>query len=233
MVIQSGSESGSEWRQWDLHIHTPASFEWRGAKFDRKNPGSPANTALVDEMINALNEAEPAVFALMDYWTFDGWFALKRRLRESGAPELTKTVFPGIELRLAPPMKGRLNAQVLPSNELDDQILKDFVSHLKLAENGRPLSDAALIDYARQAPSALLKHHGSKPEQVAIDDEQAYIASAKIIELICESYREAIAKVPNDQAMPVRLKLRYKAFSYAEKDVAQPSVLLRRWRRWL
>jgi len=23
---------GSEWRQWDLHIHTPASFHWQGER---------------------------------------------------------------------------------------------------------------------------------------------------------------------------------------------------------
>lgn len=67
MAIQSGSERGAEWRMWDLHIHTPASFEWRGAKFDRKHPDSAANKALVDEMIKALNSAKPDVFALMDY----------------------------------------------------------------------------------------------------------------------------------------------------------------------
>jgi len=99
-------ERGSEWRQWDLHIHTPASFHWNGQKFDA-DPNSKANTDLVDEMIAALNAAEPAVFALMDYWTFDGWFALKKRLSESGAPKLTKTVFPGIELRLAAPTTCR------------------------------------------------------------------------------------------------------------------------------
>ena len=201
MAVQRGSERGSEWRQWDLHIHTPASFEWRGAKFDRNNPAAPANTVLVDEMIHALNEAEPDVFALMDYWTFDGWFALKRRLGEPGAPTLTKTVFPGIELRLAAPMRGRLNAHVLFSNELDDQVLRDFLSHLRLADNDRPLSDRALIEFAREVPEALLRHHGLKPEQVAVDEEQAYVAGAKIAQLTCDSYKEAIAKVPDEQAI--------------------------------
>tara|TARA_Y100000031_G_scaffold105164_1_gene115695 strand:+ start:287 stop:610 length:324 start_codon:yes stop_codon:yes gene_type:complete len=78
---------GSEWRQWDLHIHTPASFHWNGAKFIG-DPLSPDNYQLVDEMIAALNAAQPAVFALMDYWTFDGWFALKNRLSQEGAPKL-------------------------------------------------------------------------------------------------------------------------------------------------
>ena len=44
-------ERGAEWRQWDLHIHTPASFHWLGQRFDSENPNSKANTDLVDEMI--------------------------------------------------------------------------------------------------------------------------------------------------------------------------------------
>ena len=33
MSLSNAFERGSEWRQWDLHIHTPASFHWKGAKF--------------------------------------------------------------------------------------------------------------------------------------------------------------------------------------------------------
>lgn len=39
-------------------------------------------------MIEAMNNAEPAVFAIMDYWTFDGWLALRRRLKDEDAPAL-------------------------------------------------------------------------------------------------------------------------------------------------
>ena len=95
---------GSEWREWDLHIHSPESFHWDGKKF---NSDQDQNRELVDEMIGALNIAAPAAYALMDYWTFDGWFKLKTRRTEAGAPILLKTVFPGIELRLAAPMTGR------------------------------------------------------------------------------------------------------------------------------
>lgn len=86
---------GSEWRKWDLHIHTPASFHWNGQKFDG-DPRSPKNSALVDEMINAINAADPAVFAIMDYWTFDGWFALKNRLAQPDAPKLEKKFSQGL-----------------------------------------------------------------------------------------------------------------------------------------
>lgn len=53
----------SEWRQWDLHIHTPASFHWLGERFGA-DPSSVASKALVDQMVQAMNVAEPAVFAL-------------------------------------------------------------------------------------------------------------------------------------------------------------------------
>ncbi|WP_423212125.1 hypothetical protein [Paracoccus yeei] len=68
-----------------MHIHSPASFHWNG-----ENLGSDEarNRQLLDAMIAALNAANPAVYAIMDYWTFDGWFALRNRLREHGAPSL-------------------------------------------------------------------------------------------------------------------------------------------------
>lgn len=201
MTGQPRHERGSEWRQWDLHIHTPASFHWHGQKFDA-DPASPANRALVDQMIQALNAAKPAVFALMDYWTFDGWFALRRRLKEADAPKLTKTVFPGIELRLMAPMPGRLNAHVLFSDELEDQLLRDFLSHLKLALSDRPLSNAALIELARQhvGPAKLLRH-GFKKDEVDANDAEALLAGSVIAELTHESYKDAISRMPEGQAI--------------------------------
>ncbi|MGJ0431171.1 TrlF family AAA-like ATPase [Methylobacter sp.] len=194
---------GAEWRKWDLHIHTPASFHWTGQRFD-SNPHSPDNTPLVDEMISAMNAAEPAVFAIMDYWTFDGWFALKHRLSQPDAPKLKKTVFPGIELRLMAPMKGRLNAHVLFSDEIDDQELIDFKSNLKLefpGQDGRNLSNAALIEYARFVSADKLNHHGLNRAMVMEDDNYALKAGSLMAELNCDSYKQAIIKVKNNQAI--------------------------------
>jgi ABC-type lipoprotein export system ATPase subunit len=191
---------GSEWRQWDLHVHTPASFHWNGQKF-QGDPSSPENYHLVDEMIVALNAAKPEVFALMDYWTFDGWFALKNRLTKEGAPELEKTVFPGIELRLVAPMDGRLNAHVLFSNEVDDQVLRDFQSGLRIALTERPLSDHALKSYAREVGEDLLQSKGFKKSDVEGDEKVALLAGSTIAEITCESYKTALKGVPNDMAI--------------------------------
>jgi ABC-type lipoprotein export system ATPase subunit len=197
---QENFERGSEWRQWDLHVHTPASFHWRGKRFNA-DLNSDENRALVDEMIAALNAAEPTVFALMDYWTFDGWFALRRRLKEPGAPELTKTVFPGIELRLVAPMPGRLNAHVLFSDAVADQVLHDFKAALLVEVVGRPLSDASLELLGRAASDDKLKIHGFKKVEVDADDEKALLAGSKIAEINCDSYRSAIEKVPHGHAI--------------------------------
>lgn len=191
---------GSEWRKWDLHIHTPASFHWEGRKFS-SDPNSAENTQLVDEMIHALNAAEPAVFAIMDYWTFDGWFALKRRLTQAGAPKLEKTVFPGIELRLVAPMDGRLNAHVLFSNNIDDQVLHDFRTALNVALIDRPLSDYSLRCLARHVGEDLLREKGFKKFDVESSDDTALLAGSTVAEITCESYKKAIHSVPEGLAL--------------------------------
>lgn len=191
---------GAQWNQWDLHVHTPASFHWSGQKFDGEAL-SENNRKLVDDMIDAMNKAVPAVFAIMDYWTFDGWFALQKRLKEHGAPVLNKKVFPGIELRLSAPMKGRLNAHVLFSDEIEDQSLLDFKSTMRIELINRPLSNPALIELARHVGEDKLKIHGFTKTEIDTSAEKALMAGAMIAEINPDSYREAISKVPNGYAI--------------------------------
>jgi ABC-type lipoprotein export system ATPase subunit/uncharacterized protein YfkK (UPF0435 family)/predicted metal-dependent phosphoesterase TrpH len=191
---------GSLWNQWDLHVHTPASFHWLGQKFGI-DPASDQTQKLIDEMIRVMNSAAPAVFAIMDYWTFDGWHLLQKRLKEKGVPELKKTVFPGIELRLAAPMKGRLNAHVLFSNEIQEQSLLDFKSALRVEVINRPLSNPALMELARAVGDDKLKVHGFNSVEVATSDEKALLAGSVIAEINPDSYRDAISNVPHGHAI--------------------------------
>ncbi|MDU4438902.1 MAG: ABC transporter [Neisseria sp.] len=189
---------GSIWSQWDLHIHTPASFHWNGEKF---NGEKEHDNKLIDEMIHALNNAEPEVFAIMDYWTFDGWFKLQNRLKEPDSPKLEKTVFPGIELRLVAPMDARLNAHVIFSDKIEKQYLDDFKSNLQIAFINRPLSDSALRELARKTNDDKLTKHGFKKHNINSQDDEALRAGSTIAEITKESYVEAITRVPNDQAI--------------------------------
>ncbi|MBB4291500.1 ABC-type lipoprotein export system ATPase subunit/cell division protein FtsB [Rhizobium leguminosarum] len=187
---------GSEWRQWDLHVHSPYSFHWAGQKIEQGN-----EDVVIDRMVDAMNKATPSVYGLMDYWTFDGWLALKRRQGKAEATALEKVVFPGIELRLVAPFDGRLNAHVIFSDKIQDQLLADFKSRLKLALGNQPLSDSALRDYARSADADKLKLHGRSPDQVKNDDAYALLVGCEIAEITAESYRDAIAAVPEGLAL--------------------------------
>ena len=191
---------GSVWRQWDLHVHTPASFHWTGKRFEG-DISSPENRALIDEMIEAMNAAEPAAFAIMDYWTFDGWFALKRRLAEPGAPVLKKTVFPGIELRLSAPTAKRLNSHVIFAETIPDHHLREFLSDLKLERTDRSVSKESLIDLARGTAEDMLIRKGHKRASVDADDQDALMAGYKLAEVKADSYKAAIKKVPDEQAI--------------------------------
>ena len=137
----------------------------------------------------------------MDYWTFDGWFKLQNRLKEPDSPKLEKTVFPGIELRLAAPMKGRLNAHVIFSDEIEKQSLLDFRSALKIELVDRPLSESALIELAQKHTGEdKLKVHGFDKQKVSCD-KTALLAGSIIAEINADSYKEAISKVPNEYAI--------------------------------
>lgn len=191
---------GALWNQWDLHVHTPASFHWPGQKFEG-DLSSDQNKKLVDEMIEAMNTAEPAVFAIMDYWTFDGWFALKQRLADTDAPKLTKKVFPGIELRLSAPTDKRLNAHVIFSDEISEQHLKDFLSNLKIERTDRAISKDALVDLARAAAPDILEKKGHKKDVVDKDYADALLAGYKLAEIKTDSYKHAISSVPDGLAI--------------------------------
>ena len=192
---------GAEWRLWDLHLHTPASFEWKGGKrFALMTIIEKAEA--VDEMINLMNQAQPAVFALMDYWTFDGWLALKARLAEPGAPKLTKKVFPGIELRLVSPTKYRLNAHVVFSDDVSDQDLYNFKATLQVALINQPLSDECLVRLVREKiGDNLLKKIGVKPADIESDNAAALIAGSKVAEIVPGTYQSAINGVPKGKAI--------------------------------
>ena len=74
---------GSIWRQWDLHLHTPSSFDYRN--------GSVSDEDIIEKLI----AEEIGGVVVTDHHVIDA--ARIRHLRELAADRLV--VFPGIELR--------------------------------------------------------------------------------------------------------------------------------------
>ena len=190
---------GSEWREWDLHIHTPASFKWDdGKQFSLMTEQE--KTFAVDNLINSLNKAKPAVFAIMDYWTFDGWINLKKRLKETTSQKLKKTIFPGMELRLVSPTTYRLNAHVIFSDDVSIQDLANFKSKLTVALIDQPLSNECLIRLVREKIGEdKIKLTGSTLEKVNKDDHHALLIGSQIAEITLDSYSKAIKSVHKDK----------------------------------
>ena len=62
-MVRSANFKGSQWRKWDLHLHTPASYTWDGPKDDDA----------FKQVIKKINDSDVAVFAITDYWTFEGF----------------------------------------------------------------------------------------------------------------------------------------------------------------
>ena len=103
---------GSEWRKWDLHVHTASSY-------DSKYKGEDSDEILVQ----AQKRNEIAAVAITDHFLID-----KERIDNLRkiAPKIT--IFPGVELRTD---KGATNIHVILifSEKMDlQELIEDFNS---------------------------------------------------------------------------------------------------------
>lgn len=184
---------GSEWRLWDLHIHTPASYSYKGGCFSGMS--AEEKSVAITKIIANINESDVAVYAINDYWTFDGYFEL-RKAHKAGEI-IHKTVFPAIELRIESATRHRLNIHVIFSDKLTDQQLNDFKGQLRLRLIERPLSDEALIEYAGRLDLVKAKKHGAKDGY--LDDPVALARlGAETAEITKASFEAALKTIPED-----------------------------------
>ncbi len=187
---------GSEWRLWDLHIHTPASYNFEGQRFATMTPEEKATA--ISQIIANINSSDVAAYAINDYWTFDGYLAL-RRAHEAGET-IDKTIFPAIELRIESACEARLNIHVLFSDKLSDQQLQDFKGQLKLRLTDRPLSDEAIRDFAGTLDAAKAKSHGASQGYKSSPTELALLG-AKTAEVTKASFEAALKTIPEDHRL--------------------------------
>lgn len=82
---------GSEWRIWDLHLHSP------GTKLNDQFR-SPSGADIWDEYCARLERSEVHAFGITDYFSADGYIATVREFRRR-YPESGKIFLPNIEMR--------------------------------------------------------------------------------------------------------------------------------------
>lgn len=193
---------GAAWGKWDLHIHTPASYEWRGGRRLRDISSADERTALLREVVEGINASDCVAVALMDYWTFDGVIALRNYLGQSDAVACKAAIFPGMELRMVSPGDFRLNMHVLLNPTLSTEKLQAFKAQIKLSITGKPLTDEYLIEFAREhIPEQRLNSLGTTKATVLANATAALEAASKTVEVTPESVISALKLFGKSEAI--------------------------------
>ncbi|MFT6031455.1 MAG: hypothetical protein ACI8O8_003207, partial [Oleiphilaceae bacterium] len=190
----SNYPKGSEWRKWDLHIHSPESFHWNdGCRFPDMTPEE--KTEKIKNILIKINESDVAVFSIVDYWTFEGYIAIRDHIAGNpGALADEKLILPGIELRVEAPVNYRLNMQLIFDDALTDQCLRDFRQKLEIRLTGRSISDEALIQFARSLTVDKAKIHGK--QDYLENDSSALLLGSMTAEISKDSLEKAISSLP-------------------------------------
>ncbi|HVT15663.1 MAG TPA: hypothetical protein VHQ90_05690 [Thermoanaerobaculia bacterium] len=127
---------GSEWRRWDLHIHTPGTA--LNDQFDDSD-GS------WDEYLTEIEAADPqiAVIGVTDYLTLRGYKKLLA-YRNQGRLQNIKLVIPNIEYRITPITKDgkSINMHLLISPDDPDHVarIEEGLTHLTIPRAGERVS---------------------------------------------------------------------------------------------
>ncbi|WP_172435966.1 TrlF family AAA-like ATPase [Sediminicola luteus] len=87
------SQRGSEWRRWDLHIHTPKTKLANAFKDEDEE-------AIWNKYIDALETSPVQAFGITDYYSFDNYTILIEKYFNR-YPKSKKIFFPNIELRFS------------------------------------------------------------------------------------------------------------------------------------
>ena len=127
---------GSEWRKWDLHIHSPMSG--LANEFPKKDDGLPDWDKYV-EKLEALTDI-PAI-GITDYFLIEGYKKI-REFKDAGRLKNISLVLPNIEFRLDNFVGDRrINFHVIFSDKVKFQDIEDhFLADIEIAIEGSPWS---------------------------------------------------------------------------------------------
>ena len=168
-------EKGSEWRRWDLHLHTPETKKndnYSGRNVEEK----------WDKFYDAINEyigdgtderRSVSVIGITDYFSIDNY---KKVVRDNRLPDSIKGIFPNVEMRITPTgTNSPVNIHFIFNPEIVDELENRFFSRLKFQGGDREYS-------------------GSKTELISLGkalgaetDEEAYL---KGIDSFVLSYKD-------------------------------------------
>jgi hypothetical protein len=127
---------GSEWRRWELHLHTP--FTKKEDRYLGKTSEEKWDNfyQTIDEYVGDGSDPTKAIcaIAITDYLSIDNYELVEKEKR---LPECVKLVIPNVELRIQPiSSKAPINLHCFFSPSIVNQLQDRFFSRLKFEWNG-------------------------------------------------------------------------------------------------
>lgn len=156
MNLNGKSNRGSQWRRWDLHVHTASSYDYSYKADD-------SNKLLVAELV----KQEVAAVAITDHFVID-----KNRIENLRVLAPNIVFFPGVELRTD---KGNTNIHVIlifDNNANVDELIEDFNvfkrSKAKNPERNEKIywDYTEIVEFAKSHDALISIHAGSKTNGV-------------------------------------------------------------------
>lgn len=126
--MNSEFPKGSEWRKWDLHVHSPRSI--LNNQFPKFSNGKPD----WEPFLQKLESLDMAVIGITDYFTIEGYKELKKYKEQGRLPDIY-TILPNIEFRLKNIVSSnngddkRLNLHVIFSEEVSIEDIEEHFLH--------------------------------------------------------------------------------------------------------
>jgi len=144
---------GSEWRKWDLHVHTPESVLYN--QFTNW-----------EEYITKLESImDIAVLGITDYFSIEGYKKVIE-YRKQGKVSNFDLILPNIEIRMLPVTTSEtpINLHLIFSDLLEASELEDFLKELKFdyRNNSYSCERHKLIELGRVFNSSLSQHEAYK-----------------------------------------------------------------------
>jgi ABC-type lipoprotein export system ATPase subunit len=188
-------QRGSLWRKWDLHIHTPFSYHWKGQRLTSTSSDAEKDT-IFEAMLKKFNTSSVDVFAVMDYWTAEGFLGFRKYLDSQPRDALKKTILCGVELRVEAPMTPRLNAHVIFSDAMTANEIRGFLAMLRIAVPGEsaelPVQQSSFIRYARALDEGKIQECGKTVGDVRTNEETAELVGMMTAKVTRKSLFEAL-----------------------------------------
>lgn len=153
--MENKYNKGSEWRKWDLHIHTPGT-----AKNDEYG---------IDHWEDYITKLESLndifVLGITDYYSIDNYIKIKDYQKSGRLPN--KYLIPNIELRILPvtAINTPINLHILFDPEIDISIIeREFLRKIKFTHQG---SDYSCIKDDLISLGKAYKSDNTLPDKVA------------------------------------------------------------------